>query len=377
MAHPLFEAFSPAAGGRLQIMDDEGRIIHPEWMPALADEQAVEALRRMLYVRTADAMAVSYQRQGRMYTYPPNYGQEAISVAVGMVMRDEDWLAPAYRELGAWLAKGARMKDIFLYFGGHEQGCRLPEAKNMLPWSVPIASQLLHAAGIGYALKYQGKPGAAFTFFGEGGTSQGDFHEALNFASVWQVPVVFVCQNNGWAISCPRSEQTRSRTIAQKAIAYDMPGVQVDGNDPLAVYRATREALARAYSGGGPTLIEAVTYRMLMHTTSDDPTRYRPDAQTEAWRAKDPLVRFEGYLRGRHVWDDEQQAALQSEVRALVDAAVQEFETAEAEAPDALFEHVYGTRHALIDEQRAAFLAALPAGARTAGTPASGAHGKD
>jgi len=126
MSHPLFEAFSPAAGGRLQIMDDEGRVIHPEWMPALADEQAVEALRRMLYVRTADAMAVSYQRQGRMFTYPPNYGQEAISVAVGMVMRDEDWLAPAYRELGAWLAKGARMKDIFLYFGGHEQGCHLP-----------------------------------------------------------------------------------------------------------------------------------------------------------------------------------------------------------------------------------------------------------
>ncbi len=320
MSHPLFEAFSPAAGGRLQIMDDEGRVIHPEWMPALADEQAVEALRRMLYVRTADAMAVSYQRQGRMYTYPPNYGQEAISVAVGMVMRDEDWLAPAYRELGAWLAKGARMKDIFLYFGGHERGCHLPEAKNMLPWAVPIASQLLHAAGIGYALKYQGKPGAAFTFFGEGGTSQGDFHEALNFAGVWRAPVVFVCQNNQYAISCHLSKQTAAPSIAVKALGYGIAGIQVDGNDFFAVYAAAAAAAEHARGGNGPVLLEAVTYRLGAHTTSDDPGRYRSAEEEALWAEREPVKRLRAHLADRGLWRAEDEEALVAQFRKDIDA---------------------------------------------------------
>jgi len=362
----------------LQVLDEAGHV-DARLEPDLSREELVSLHRAMTFARAADERMLKLQRQGRLGTFGPCTGQEAATCGATFAMGPNDWFVGAFRELGGRLMRGQPLSSYYRMHNGWEEGNVFPQGRpRVLPYSVIVGGQLPHAVGIAYQVKYRKeKETAVLCFFGDGATSQGDFHEALNFASVWQVPVVFVCQNNGWAISCPRSEQTRSRTIAQKAIAYDMPGVQVDGNDPLAVYRATREALARAYSGGGPTLIEAVTYRMLMHTTSDDPTRYRPDAQTEAWRAKDPLVRFEGYLRGRHVWDDEQQAALQSEVRALVDAAVQEFETAEAEAPDALFEHVYGTRHALIDEQRAAFLAALPAGARTAGTPASGAHGKD
>ena len=228
-----------------------------------------------------------------------------------------------------------------------------------LPNAVIVGSQTLHAVGIGYALKYNKEKAASLVFFGDGATSEGDFHEGMNFAAVWQAPVVFVSQNNQWAISIPREKQTRSRTLAQKAIAYEMPCLQIDGNDALAVYKAVRDALERAYAGEGPSFIEAITYRLMMHTTADDPTKYRSNEEVEKWWQREPLLRFRKYLTNKGLWDDAKQAALEAEVKEEVDTAVKEFEARSDFKPDAPFDHVFGTEHAVIAEQRREFLAHL------------------
>ena len=215
----------------------------------------------------------------------------------------------------------SRLSSILLYYSGYNEGGYIPEGLNLLPVSVPVGSQMIHAAGIGYAMKYRGKNSVAATFFGDGATSQGDFHEALNFASVYQVPVIFICQNNHWAISLPRSRQSHSKTLAQKAIAYDMPGIQVDGNDVLAVYKAAKDAVDRARSGGGPTLIEMVTYRLSMHTTADDPKKYRTEEEVAEWEKRDPISRFEKYLRDKHILDDLKVQSVTEEVKTEIGAA--------------------------------------------------------
>lgn len=355
MPDDLFAAFDPIQDGFLQILDPDGAVVRPEWKPAIPDPVALDAYRRMLLVRTADQMAVSYQRQGRMYTYPPNYGQEAIGVTAGLFFRPEDWLVPAYRELGAWLAKGATLKDVFLLFGGHEDGSRFPGAPNMLPTAVPIASQLLHAAGIGYALRLKQRQGVVFTFFGDGGTSEGDFHEALNFAGVWQAPVIFICQNNQYAISCPRSRQTAARSLAVKAVGYGLPGLQVDGNDFFALYAAVEAAASRARSGGGPALIEAVTYRRGAHTTSDDPTRYRSDEEERLWEARDPLRRLRLYLAARDLWREPDDEPLLEQYKREIDA---QFTAAEDYPPyrlEDVFQYHYQVMPAELDRQLAAY----------------------
>jgi pyruvate dehydrogenase E1 component alpha subunit len=300
----MFEEYSPLKFTMFQIMDDDGNIINLKWKPDISDEKVLEVYKFMNFARTADLMAVSFQRQGRMYTYPPNLGQEAISSAAGYVMAKEDWLVPAFREMSAWLLKGAKLRDIFLYFGGHEDGSMFSGAPNFLPSSVPIASQLLHAAGIGYALNYQEKEGVVFAFVGDGGTSQGDFHEAMNFSSVWKAPVVFIVQNNQYAISVPVRKQTASRSLAVKSVAYGMQGIQVDGNDFFAIFRAITEAKEHARSGKGPVLIEAVTFRRGAHTTSDDPTLYRTEEEEKKWEQKDPLKRLRGYLVSKGLWEE-------------------------------------------------------------------------
>jgi pyruvate dehydrogenase E1 component alpha subunit len=245
----LFEEYNPLHDKIFQVMDNDGNIINEKWKPDISDESLVKAYRDMLFARTADLMAVSYQRQGRMYTYPPNFGQEAISIAAGMIMRNDDWLVPAFRELAAYLAKGASLEEIFLSFMGYEDAYIFKNAKNFLPMSVPIASQLLHASGIGYEIKYNKKDEVVFAFTGDGGTSEGDFHEALNFAGVWKVPVIFIVQNNQFAISVPVSKQTTSINLAVKSVAYGIPGIKVDGNDVFAMYRAIKEAVEYAKQG--------------------------------------------------------------------------------------------------------------------------------
>lgn len=343
MNKELLEYFDPVQGETLQVLDDEGRVLNSGWKPDIPDELAVEALKKMLYVRMADQLAVSYQRQGRMYTYPPNFGQEAIGVTAGMFMRAEDWLVPAYRELGAWLAKGATMKDIFLLFAGHEDGHRMPGAPNMLPSAVPIASQLLHAAGIGYALKYRRQPGMVFTFVGDGGTSQGDFHEALNFAAVWRAPVVFICQNNQYAISCHLSKQTASRSIAIKALAYGMPGIRVDGNDFFALYAALTAIDTHIREGRGPVLLEAVTYRRGAHTTSDDPGRYRTAEEERSWEKRDPVRRLRAYLLSSGKWEAGQEEILQEQFRRDIDAQFMEVDQYPPYQLEDVFIHHFAT----------------------------------
>jgi len=315
----MFDQFDPADDKMLQVIDNNGKVISKELMPKLSDDEMLKLYKDMLFVRTLDHMIVSYQRQGRVYTYPPNYGQEAIGVAAGAVLRHDDWLVPAFRELGAWLAKGATMKDVFMFNMGFEEGTKFAGANHMLPSSVPIASQLLHASGIGYAIKYQKKDEVAMAFVGDGGTSEGDFHEALNFAGVWKVPVIFVVQNNQYAISVPVKMQTASINIAIKSKAYGIKGIKVDGNDIFAMLTAFRYAHEYARKESQTVLIEAVTYRKGAHTTSDDPTKYRTTDEEKEWDKKDPLRRMKLFLEKKKLWSDDQEKKLVDEYEKEID----------------------------------------------------------
>jgi pyruvate dehydrogenase E1 component alpha subunit len=341
----------------LQILDETGNVDR-KLEPKLDDDTLLRLHRAMTYAREGDQRMLKLQRQGRIGTFGPCTGQEASVCGPAFAMNADDWFVGSFRELGGRLARGESLINTFVFHNGLEEGnVQAPGVTRLLPISIIVAAQTLHAVGIAYAMKLRGESAAVVTFLGDGGTSEGDFHEALNFASVWQVPVVFICQNNQWAISVPRGRQTHSRTIAQKAIAYDLPGVQVDGNDVLAMYASVKEALDRARAGGGPTLIEAVTYRLMMHTTADDPTKYREDAEVQTWWQRDPLTRFRKYLEAKGLWNDDRQALLEEEIRKEIDAAVKEFEARKPVRPDAPFDHVFGTRHAVIEQQRAEFLA--------------------
>ena len=248
-------------------------------------------------------MAISYQRQGRMFTYTPNLGQEAIHIAAGMNIRREDWLVPAFREMGTLLAKGVTMKEMFLFYLGNEHGGSFQNAHHTLPIAISIGTQLHHATGIAYSVKYQKKDETVFTFIGDGGTSEGDFSEALNFAGVWQVPVVFTIQNNQYAISVPVKSQTKSINLAVKSVAFGIPGIKVDGNDFFAMYLAYKIAAAYTLSGKGPVLIEAFTYRLGAHTTSDDPTKYRKKEEEIEWGLTDPLIRLRHFMEKKGIWN--------------------------------------------------------------------------
>ena len=337
----IFKEYAPVKNKIFRIIDNNGKIINPEWMPELSDEQVLQAYKDMLFARTADMMAVSYQRQGRMYTYPPNYGQEVIPRATAMVMREDDWVTPAFRELGLWLAKGIPLRDIFLNFMGNEHGTAFKSAKNVIPIAVPIASQLTHAAGLGYAMKYQKKTDIVYGFVGDGGTSEGDFHEALNFAGVWKAPVVFIVQNNQFAISVPFRMQTASQGIAIKSVAYGIEGIQVDGNDLFAMYQAVKAASDHAREGKGPVLIEAVTYRKGAHTTSDDPTKYRTKEEEEEWDKTDPMKRLKAYLQSKKLWDDKEMTKLEEQYKKEVDRQFSEAENFTPYALDDVFDYMY------------------------------------
>jgi len=336
------DKYNPQKDKAYQLIDDLGKPLRKAWKHGLKPEEIYQAYQDLLFERTADLMAVSYQRQGRMFTYPPNLGQEAIHIAAGMVTQEQDWLVPAFRELGAWLAKGVTLKEIFLYFKGNEDGSRFLKAKRMLPVSVPIASQLVHAAGIAYAMKYQGeKDTAVFAYVGDGGTSEGDFHEALNFAAVWDAPVVFIVQNNQFAISVPLKMQTRSINIAVKGIAYNVPSLMVDGNDFFAMHEALSHAREHAVSGKGPFLIEARTFRTGAHTTSDDPSKYRTKAEEDAWAEKDPLKRLKGYIEHAAIGSFEKEEELIKQFKKQIDS---EFEAAEQHPEyklDDVFDYMY------------------------------------
>src|SRR5437764_4119874 len=270
----------------------------------------------MLRGRRFDERCVSLQRQGRMVTLAPGIGQEAATVGAAMALDPKtDWFVPQYRELAGQLWHGYPLRLAFLWHVGHPVAFRIPEELKMLPFQAAIAGQLPQAAGLAWGLRLRGDPGVVLAVFGDGGTSQGDFHEALNLAGVMKAPIVFLCQNNGWAISTTVEQQTAAATLAQKAVAYGFPGVRVDGNDMFAMYAATRAAVERARAGDGPTLIEAMTYRLGLHTTADDPTRYEPREMHDVWVNRDPLLRMQRYLKTKGVVDAAGLEQIEEDVR--------------------------------------------------------------
>jgi pyruvate dehydrogenase E1 component alpha subunit len=307
----------------------------------------------MLFARTADEMAVSYQRQGRMYTYPPINGQEAIQVSAGLLIRENDWLAPAFRELAIMLAKKVTLKEIFLYYMGNEQGSKFEFANHVLPICVPIGSQLLHATGIGYSIKYQKKDEVVFGFIGDGGTSEGDFSEALNFAGVWQVPVIYTIQNNQYAISVPVRKQTKSVNLAVKSIAFGLPGIKVDGNDFFAMYSAYKEAFDYARAGNGAVLIEALTYRKGAHTTSDDPSKYRTKEEEMEWGKTDPLKRLKKYMDKEGIWKENEEELIEK-YKLEIDKQFSEAETATYPLGD-IFDYMYTEMPEILKKQKSDF----------------------
>lgn len=336
----IFRDYNPLDDKMLQVIDNEGNIISEELMPPLDDHTIIDAYQKMLYERTADEMAVSYQRQGRMYTYTPNLGQEAIHIAAGLHIRKEDWLVPAFREMGTLLAKGVTMKEMFLFYNGNEHGGSFQNAHHVLPIAISIGTQLQHATGIGYSVKYRKQDETVFTFIGDGGTSEGDFSEALNFAGVWQVPVIFTVQNNQYAISVPVKSQTNSVNLAVKSVAFGIPGIKVDGNDFFAMYLAYQTASEYARSGRGAVLIEALTYRLGAHTTSDDPTKYRKKEEEELWGLTDPLVRLKRYMERRDIWHIDEEM-LKDTYRQEIDQQFLDAEKSKSYPLDDVFAYMY------------------------------------
>jgi pyruvate dehydrogenase E1 component alpha subunit len=340
----------------MQILDEQGNL-DKELEPDLTDDQLLSLYRYMVIAREVDQRQLKMQRQGRIGTFPPSTGQEAVACGAVLAMQKQDWYVDAYRTLGGRLMRGEKINTQLTLWAGWEEGYLDNNSSRTLPNTVVLGSQLPIATGIGYAMKLKGETDSCVvTFFGDGSSSEGDTHEALNFASVWQIPVVFILVNNQWAISTPKRFQTNAKTYAQRCIGYDMPGIQVDGNDPLAMYQATKEALDRGRDGGGPSLIEAVTYRMMMHTTADDPTRYRTHDEEEEWKKRDPIDRMRLYLREKNLWDDTKEQALQDETVELVANEVKIFEENSKFPPDAPFDFVYGTTHQELEDQRQDFL---------------------
>ena len=326
----------------LSILDEKGKL-DKNLEPNIPEELLLKLHKAVLLGRRFDERLLSLQRQGRIGTFPPVKGQEAAHLGAVALLRPSDWMVPSFRETPAELWRGRTMESVILYNNGFSEGSAIEAERNDLPISIPVASQLLHAVGLAWAIKYRKKDDVAMTFFGDGGTSEGDFHEGLNFAGVFQLPVIFICQNNHWAISIPLSKQTRSKTIAQKALAYGIHGIQVDGNDILEVYAAAEEAVHRARSGEGATLIECVTYRVAMHTTADDPKRYRTDKEVEQWIKKDPLVRFQKYLLSKELLTEEKFEEIEQEVEKEIQDAVDRSEEKMKSLgnPMDMFEHAY------------------------------------
>lgn len=339
----------------LSILNENGEV-DSSLEPKLDAKKLKDMYFWMLFARRVDERLLKLQRQGRIGTFPQSSGHEAISLGSVVHLGKDDWHVPAYRELAGFLYRGWTLESILTYWMGFEEGAQPPEGVKDLPIAVPIASQLLHAAGLGMANNLRGDKNVVITYFGDGASSEGDCHEALNFAAVYNAPVVFVCLNNQYAISVPLHKQMKNETIAQRAIAYGMRGIRVDGNDVLSVYESTREAVERARKGEGPTLIEALTYRYTPHTTADDPSRYRSDEECATWTAKEPLIRFQKYLKAKNVLNDADIAALEADIENRINTAITNAEEAckhpPLSDPLVMFDYLYADLPPHLQEQR-------------------------
>jgi pyruvate dehydrogenase E1 component alpha subunit len=307
---------------RVSILDEQGNFDEKLGKGLIPDADLVKLYEAMYACRHLDGVAFRLQRSGRMGTYPQNMGQEATSLGAAYVLNKNDWLVTCYRENCGLFWRGVPMEAILLHWMGDERGNAMPREHFATPIAVPIGTQMLHATGLAWASKYRGEKQIACTFFGDGATSEGDFHEAANFAANLEIPVVFVCQNNFWAISVPGKIQCSAPTVAQRGIAYGMECLQVDGNDIFATVYAVRKAAERARKEGKPYFIEMVTYRLGDHTTADDASRYRDKAEVEAWRSRDPLIRVRKHMERLKLWDDAKEKELVERTERLVAEAV-------------------------------------------------------
>ncbi|HLD16876.1 MAG TPA: pyruvate dehydrogenase (acetyl-transferring) E1 component subunit alpha [Coxiellaceae bacterium] len=343
----------------LRFLDAEGQLTQP--LPPFADPHTLLKLYEwMVLVRTFDTKAVNLQRTGQLGTFPSSLGQEALTVGMGYALLPTDVYGTCYRDQGVLIQRNVKMSEILAYWGGDERGNCYAHNKTDLPTSIPVASHLHHATGMAYALQYRNEHRAVLTLVGDGGTSQGDFYEAINLAGVWKLPIVFVINNNQWAISVSRHRQTRAHTLAQKAIAAGFEGIQVDGNDVIAVHETVACALDRARNGQGPTLIEALTFRLCDHTTADDANRYIPKEEMDAAWENEPIKRLRTYLHEQGYWDKEKEHALIKQCREQIDVAVQEYSNTPKQTLSELFDYLYAELPEPLHDQKEAMITQPP-----------------
>ncbi|MEK7524078.1 MAG: pyruvate dehydrogenase (acetyl-transferring) E1 component subunit alpha [Patescibacteria group bacterium] len=346
----IIEKFNPLADEMFQVLGPDGRVVKPDLLPSWSDEKLREIYASMVFYRMADQKLISLQRQGRSGSYPSIEGQEAAQVGSGLAIQKSDFIFPAFRELAITHMHGVPLEKLYLYWMGNEWGSNF-EA-NVAPISIPVGTHMLHATGFAWGLKMQKKSAITVSYFGDGATSEGDFYEAMNFAGVLNIPTVFFCQNNQWAISVSRAKQTAAKTLAQKAIACGMPGIQVDGNDIFAVHAVMFEAAERARSGHGPTLIEAVTYRYGNHTTSDDAGKYRSEAEVKEWRKRDPITRFKIFLQDKKLWDEDFEKKIIHESEGKIREAAEKAEKTPIPKPNEIFDYLYEKPTPALEEQK-------------------------
>ncbi len=339
-----------------RVLDPDGNVVNT--MPEFARDsgEVIKLYRALVLTRTFDTKAIALQRTGRLGTYASSLGQEAVSIGAAAAMQPHDVFLPSFREHGGQLWRGVTLKELFLYWGGDERGNDFAGPREDFPNCVPVGSHPPHAVGVALAFRLRRERRASVCVLGDGATSKGDFAEALNMAGVWSAPAVFVINNNGWAISVPRARQSAAETLAQKAVAAGIPGEQIDGNDVIAVRAAVDRALARARQGAGPSLIEALTYRLSDHTTSDDASRYRDDAEVSRHWPSEPVVRIRKYLIANRYWDKEREEALLRECTQAVDQAATDYLATPPQPISAGFDHVYASAPEELIEQRSAAL---------------------
>ncbi|MDO8625297.1 MAG: pyruvate dehydrogenase (acetyl-transferring) E1 component subunit alpha, partial [Candidatus Diapherotrites archaeon] len=332
-----------------QVIDENGKA-DPKSDPKLPVDELKRLFEAMIQSRAFDDKCLKLQRSGKLGTYIAVMGQEA-QVGAALALEKNDWLVPYFRDNGMILARGVRFDELLGLNGGSEWGSRFSEL-NILPIAIPVGTQMLHAAGIAWAAKLRNEKSVVLVSFGDGATSEGDFHEAMNFAGVYHLPMVFLCQNNQYAISVPRKSQSASETLAQKALAYGFKGVQVDGNDVLAVYNAVSDALAKARKGAGPTMIEMLTYRLADHSTADDSTKYRSLSEIKEWEKKDPIDRMRKYLKHKKIWSQGWEDKLATTVRGRIETAVQKYEASLKKPSTDMFDFLNAKQSTELERQR-------------------------
>ncbi|MFB9330426.1 pyruvate dehydrogenase (acetyl-transferring) E1 component subunit alpha [Paenibacillus aurantiacus] len=339
----------------LSILSPEGEVVNPDLMPNLSDDQLKELMYRMVFTRTWDERAVNLGRQGRLGFYAPVSGQEASMIGSEYALNKEDFIAPAYRDMPQIVWHGLPLYQAFLYSRGHQHGGQIPEGVNVLMPQIIIGAQILHATGVAMAFKKKNEKRVAITYTGDGGSSEGDFYEGMNFAGVYKLPVIYCVQNNGYAITTPFAKQTAAPSIAHKAIAAGITGVQVDGMDVLAVYKAVHEAAERGRNGEGATLIELLTYRFRPHSMADDATKYRTKDEENEWALKDPLIRFGKFLEKKGLWTEEDTNRVKEEAKATVNEHIKKAEQTEKMTVAGLIDTMFETTPQHLEEQKADF----------------------